>query len=274
MKLKNYLILILTLTIVNFSSFSAEIYEQNSFRIEVFVVTPTICNNNNSGLLNIEIFNGTPPYQAIIFDNINMTTNPVFLNQNPNGTFDLEIFAEGDYDLIVQDSNLDEDIFSFIINSVTLDTNLTVSNNELISNQTNATYQWFNCDTNQNINGANSISFSPNDNSMYAVRIYDLSSDCFINSECAFIDQTTLSTSDILPNDYEKIFLNLVINKEIIIDRDLNINHLKIFDLTGRLFESIENPQNPINLEHLQSGIYLIYLDLGKNVFSKKIVIK
>lgn len=129
----------------------------------------------------------------------------------------------------------------------------------LIANQTNANYQWVNCDTNTEILGATSQSFVPSDSGNYAVIITQ--SNCTKTSEC--VEFITTSTS---LNPFEvnaAIFPNPTSNKVWV---DLGKNYdgvmVSVSNLLGqKLLEHQYNQVNKIELDwEGDRGIYLIEL--------------
>jgi hypothetical protein len=59
------------------------------------------------------------------------------------------------------------------------------------------------------------------------------------------------------------------------IQSDFKITNVTISDLNGRTMKNIEFEENKVNINHLQSGIYLAQLvDINGKVVTKKIIKK
>lgn len=136
----------------------------------------------------------------------------------------------------------------------------------LTARQTNANYQWLDCDNGLSpILGATDQSFTPTANGNYAVEI--TSGSCTITSSCYNI--TNVNT-DIIEKSNISLFPNPT-KDELVIDfgdwqEDATI---KIFSLDGRLlnqFSSIRDQQTTISLGTYPEGLYLIEVQLGAEV--------
>ncbi len=96
-----------------------------------------------------------------------------------------------------------------------------------------------------------------------------------INIPCEFYNSSSLKekSNDIIvtvfPNPSSGVF-NLVINNS----NNKNIN-VEVLSINGKLelTQQLENTNQQINLTHLKSGIYLIRINHGTDIITKKIVI-
>lgn len=57
------------------------------------------------------------------------------------------------------------------------------------------------------------------------------------------------------------------------ISTDLKVERLKIYDINGRIKVKVENMQfKKVNLQNLDEGTYLLYLETDKRIFVKKVI--
>ncbi len=132
----------------------------------------------------------------------------------------------------------------------------------LVSNQDGATYQWINCDKNDEIiPGETDQSFTAVENGNYAVIIQ--LEDCIDTSDCVLIDNIGIDNQRKLHE--VKIYPNPNQNGAIWIDLPNigdNIN-VTLFDLSGKIiYEDYYSPNNTIFLDlNLAPGNYFIKLN-------------
>jgi len=141
------------------------------------------------------------------------------------------------------------------------------NNNTLISNQSGATYQWFEC-PNTPIPGAINQSFLPTVSGNYGV-IVTLKS-CSIISDCTSI--SLLKTNNLKISSGFTIYPNPskgIINIKTDFDDDLKI--INLLGQTVKTFKVTKNYLNVINVENLNDGLYFIN---GTKVTNQKLVIK
>lgn len=139
----------------------------------------------------------------------------------------------------------------------------------LTANQTGATYQWINCDTNLPISGENDQTFTASNNGNYAVEVSIGNcleiSDCFpVNS--LDIANVQLSEYKIYPNPMSTI-LNIDLP-------DFQEANFKILNLNGQvvLNEKIYKKNQQIDVAGFSKGIYFIQLQIDGLSISKKLV--
>ena len=155
-----------------------------------------------------------------------------------------------------------------VVNSI--DATTSFISETITANQANASYQWINCNGNVAIAGADSQNFTATQNGDYAVEISI--GDCSVLSDCVTID--TLGVEDlkkeecsIYPNPTASI-LYLQTSKNIEVDR------IVIFDVTGKLVIEKRNAVSEINVEKLESGVYIIHAYSGNTLFQDKFIKK
>ena len=140
-----------------------------------------------------------------------------------------------------------------------VDTTVSVSGDTLTSNATNATYQWFDCESGMIISGETDSSFIPTITGEYGVIVTDTASGCKDTSVCTQITITDiyehgLGSLNIYPNPVQQ---NLVLELS---DFDGQTT-IFIYDLQGRLVltESTvvhAGTQVRLNLSELPAGQY------------------
>src|SRR5690606_33175692 len=96
---------------------------------------------------------------------------------------------------------------------ITIDTSITVQNDTLFSNQTGATYQWYNCELFTPITGETNNYFAPTFTGSFAVVVSK--NNCTDTSNCHVITITTISEKntldkiEIYPNPFtNQLFIN------------------------------------------------------------------
>lgn len=152
------------------------------------------------------------------------------------------------------------------------------SNDTLFTSQTGTgtTYQWFNCNSNIAINGANGQTFSPSQSGNYAVIVSN--GLCSDTSNCLFFSATgigELNAGVLLNSNYSQYDNSIHIR----LDGLPNGGFLTLTDLRGRSLQTITIPsdgniQRQIHLpaSNLANGMYLIHLIGEKVDLSAKIV--
>ncbi len=152
-------------------------------------------------------------------------------------------------------STCDVDTLYLIVNHV--DTSVTDGANVLTSNATNASFQWYNCDNNVNVQDETSSSFYPNMSGNYSVIVNQ--NGCVDTSYCHYIliwglDELKTSQFNISPNPTSDFIYFSNTN-------NAAISRIEILDLNGKCIKNIkpsETNQNSVSLENLISGVYLI----------------
>ncbi|WP_460217738.1 M28 family peptidase [Psychroserpens sp. MEBiC05023] len=153
---------------------------------------------------------------------------------------------------------------------VAVDNTLTVTTTTLMSNESSASYQWFNCTTNTAISGATSQSFIPPSNGNYAVEV--TSGNCTERSEC--IRFNTLGLDNFLDDDIN-IFPNPV-QSDLFIEVNESIKNIeiKLYDVSGKLvLNTITSESSTVlNIKALPQGVYFLNLISSEKSGAYKIV--
>ncbi|MDT0559680.1 M28 family peptidase [Ichthyenterobacterium sp. W332] len=138
---------------------------------------------------------------------------------------------------------------------VSVDNTVTVNTTTLTSNQSSASYQWYNCDTDTAIPGATNQSYNPVSNGSYQVEVS--SGNCTERSACIVFD--TLSTEDFESRSFS-IFPNPVVD---VLNIESNINSelsFKIYDVSGKVVMQFysENKLTKVDISELANGVYFL----------------
>jgi hypothetical protein len=138
---------------------------------------------------------------------------------------------------------------------ISVDNTITQTPTELIANDTSASYQWYNCDTDSAIAGAINQTFVPTSNGTYAVEL--INGDCSELSAC--VSFSVLSTQEFSANEIS-LFPNPVISIlkiENFTEDELSIT---VNDISGKIIETYtsQNESISIDLENQSSGIYFV----------------
>lgn len=183
-------------------------------------------------------------------DGINYTTN------NNTATFNITNGAANGCDSLVT--------LDLTINSVS-DLTTTISGVTISANNTEATYQWLDCDNgNGNISGENGQSFTASSNGNYAVELTE--NGCVDTCVCLAI-----STVGILENSFESklmVYPNPTNGKFSI---DLGDKHnsitVKITDLNGKLIQSKQYNDSQLLFLNIEEpiGIYLLWIETSNS---------
>ncbi len=153
---------------------------------------------------------------------------------------------------------------------VTIDVSTTVSGNTITANQAGATYQWFDCTTQQPIAGATQQSYTANATGLYGV--YVTVGSCTAESGCDFIDYNSiyeLSQSGIVlyPNPTSNYF-TLQLPKSAHMQ-------MTLYDVAGRIVQvrELNGMNHQIDVHELATGSYQLVLQDGNNQFIGKVLI-
>ena len=151
-----------------------------------------------------------------------------------------------------------------------LDVSVTQSGATLIANQTSATYQWIDCDNNNEpIIGEIGTSFSPTVNGNYAVIV--TSGNCTDASACYLVD---LSNLDQFIADQLNVFPNPT-NGHLTLEWSGKLEKIEIRDAIGRLVYQQANDlsnQQAIDISHVERGVYFIHIFHGEGLHVVEVV--
>ena len=181
---------------------------------------------------------------------------------NESITINGEVYAErGFYTQKLSQVGFDCDsTLEIEIEDIYINTDIKKNGNELSAVQTDAAYQWYNCDGDIMIEGANSQTFSLTESGDYKVEITKDGcieySDCFEYTDAASVKD--INESDMFTMDYK--------NGTIAINNTKKYNQIELLDLNAKtIFKSNELTQS-IDISSLPSGIYFIKLQSNSKV--------
>lgn len=153
---------------------------------------------------------------------------------------------------------------------ITIDTSITVQNDTLFSNQTGATYQWYNCELFTPITGETNNYFAPTFTGSFAVVVSK--NNCTDTSNCHVITITTISEKNTL--DQIEIYPNPFTN-QLFINTNKATGNIEIINLLGEVvvFEKVNSTTISINVEKLSKGTYIYkFTDKHANVKIGKLI--
>lgn len=139
---------------------------------------------------------------------------------------------------------------------------ISVGNALLVEESSYDSYQWYDCFTNQPIQGATTWYFAPTQPGDYYCSITD--GNCSSNTDCTTVlklDEQEQSNVHIYPNPTKK---------SISIDSDLNIYSIEVFGLNGELL--MKAKEKIVNLENLPAGEYLLKITTEAGVHISSVV--
>nr|WP_321244895.1 M28 family peptidase [uncultured Psychroserpens sp.] len=151
---------------------------------------------------------------------------------------------------------------------VAVDNTVSQTMTMLTSNQSSASYQWFNCDTDSAIPGATNQTYVPVANANYAVEV--TSGTCTERSECLLFDTLGLESFSVeelkvypIP---AKNFITVELSSEIATD-------LNLFDVSGKLVLNKTITENTeLNIKNLPQGIYFLKVNTKEKSGTYKII--
>lgn len=152
---------------------------------------------------------------------------------------------------------------------IAVDNTITQTASNLSSNDTSASYQWYNCDTNLAISGATNQTFVPTASGNYAVAVSNGS--CTEQSICTAF--SVLSTEE-FSNIEVNVFPNPVIS--ILKINNFTEKELKITvnDISGKIINTLMSKKEhiEINLEKESLGIYFVNIASKTKLSTFKII--
>jgi len=152
---------------------------------------------------------------------------------------------------------------------VALDNTVTQNAGTLLANETLATYQWINCETETVIVGATSQSYSPTLNGNYKVEITNGS--CTEVSSCFAVN--TLNVSSVNTDDF-KIFPNPVKNVLTVELPPFDQAEVRIVTINGQvvLTQTIKENVTDLQLTELSAGVYFVILEVDGKQSNQKLI--
>lgn len=163
----------------------------------------------------------------------------------------------GNYTAIIDNAIGYDSLITIVLTVNNVDNSVTVLNdNSIVASESNATYQWIDCNTNTELAGETNQTFMPSINGSYAV-VITATNGCIDTSACQTISSLSIKEQKIVdftiaPNPTNGLFsINLLDN--------LN-QSIRISDATGKIIFEREITGNTITLDlsTIQNGIYFV----------------
>jgi len=156
------------------------------------------------------------------------------------------------------------------INAVS-DISVSQNQNTLTANNTNATYQWLDCNNNYNpLTNETSVSFTATTSGNYAVELTEFG--CVDTSVCMLVNNVGINESisnlgfELFPTPATNL-LNITFNSKL-----QAVHHVAIFDTKGSKIRDLEliNGIQTIDISDLNPGIFIIQMDHQFRKFVKE----
>jgi hypothetical protein len=159
------------------------------------------------------------------------------------------------------------------VKTKTVNTSVLQSGKTLTAIDTEAAYQWINCSDNSPIAGQNSHMFQASANGSYAVIV--TKNGCSGTSQCFEINNTGVSENDnqpvleIHPNPSNGKFQITLSNTT-----QSGYSKIEIYNLQGKIVYQSNHLNSDIDLSDEPEGVYLVRLNFGTSVLTKRIIIQ
>jgi len=152
---------------------------------------------------------------------------------------------------------------------IVVDNTITQTATSLISNDTSASYQWYDCNTRSAITGATSQTFMPTSSGSYEVEVSN--GNCTEKSSC--VSFSVLSTEE-FSNQEIHVFPNPVTFILKIENLTNQLLKIKITDISGKIINTVKSQKRltEINLENESSGIYFVNITSKTKSSTVKII--
>lgn len=183
---------------------------------------------------------------------------------------DQEVTTSGEYQLNLNRKNGCDSIIKYFLNFFEINTIVIEGSQTLTAVQnSDYTYQWYDCDTKTDIQGATDYIFSPAYSGNFAVKILHLNG-CKSQSDCHYvilsgIKESLSNSIKVSPNPTSGIVRIENFSEK-------KIDKVKIYNNSGVKIKEIYKPEDAIKV-HLESdGIYYIIVEYGEYVIVKKVI--
>lgn len=153
------------------------------------------------------------------------------------------------------------------VNSV--DPSVSVLGTTITATSSTATYQWYDCGTNQPIAGETSQSYTPTLTGDYAVEVTE--NGCTEMSVCSNVDFTGISE---LSDELISIYPNPT-NGDFRVSYSGNIEQIDVFDALGRTIElNVDLDSGLVYGSSLATGKYIVKVITSEGLLTKTVIIK
>ena len=153
--------------------------------------------------------------------------------------------------------------------SCSVDVSTTSTGNTITANQTGATYQWLDCDSNYTeIPGATNQSYIATSNGEYAVIVS--SGGCIDTSDCVRV--TSANVKDHSKANHYGLYPNPTTSLVTISNYSTSINKVSILSVRGQLLKSYVPNSASIDMSDFPKGLYIVRLRDGDKTVSQKLI--
>ena len=212
--------------------------------------------------------------------NLNLTIHPLVTTDLTKSLCAGESFAignqtftqSGKYEVKLQTIFGCDSIVNAILTFIAPDNGVTQSQNTFTANITGAQYQWFDCISLMNIDGATGQSYAPTKSGKFSVKLTD-SNGCKSVSACydfvitGLEIQTITNLITIYPNPTDDYFT-------ILNNTSSAITGISILNSEGLMVKTLKSTQSDrISTSGLSPGNYIIEIRLGEQKISKKLIL-
>lgn len=175
-----------------------------------------------------------------------------------SGIFALEVFSG------FCSKMSDDYTFCFIY-----DTSTTVVDNEikLTNAAEEASFEWYNCATNQKIDGATGSTFKPTTSGSYRVKIITANGNCQLFGSCIAVNLTTTNIAELTHTANVRIYPNPA-SQQVKLQNLSMAATATIFSLDGKIVKQqpVDETNNTLSVADITNGVYFIQLSNNQNV--------
>lgn len=155
-----------------------------------------------------------------------------------------------------------------------IDTTVTVTSSTMTANQGNGTYRWLDCNDNYKLvlGGTGKVFTPPNSNGSYAVQISQ--SNCTDTSACYTLVGVGLEEDRLSPL---KIFPNPSNGEIVISHAGVYEGSITVYNISGSqvyFVNSIGKNETLLNLQKLQSGVYILTLKNRESTYVERLILE
>ena len=203
-------------------------------------------------------------YPSPVYDTSIVACGPLEINGEIIG-------ISGNYNFVLESQFGCDSTVNAAIDVIEINPGVTMNENELVADESDGdSYQWYDCDTDMVIEGANERTFLPDSDGNYRVQIY--------KGACSFF--TDCVTFTLVNTKEEEIRISISPNPSNGLiylkgDQEISTYKISLFDLTGRAIYAGKkiNSNGLLDLSNANKGVYMLRLDDGEKSKVEKIII-